>query len=243
MSKELELMTKNSAVEIQPQAGISIEQAFNAAATKALDKDSLEVMKQLLAMDAEGKFNRAFVAMQSEMPVIVATSVIPNRGKYERYEDILHKVGPIMARHGFSVSFSQDVVENRIAVTCKLMHAGGHSQSNAFAVRAGGKADSDTQADCKASTTAKRNAFCQALNIIIAQDAYADEEQDASLLGDPNAFITEEQADELERRVNETNSDFNAFLKFAGAKFFREILASRYDSLDQMLRRKERAGR
>ena len=240
MSKQLEIVSQDS-LAVAP-SGITIEQAFNAAATKALDKDSLEVMKQLLAMDSERKFNMAFVAMQAEMPVIVATSIIPNRGKYERYEDILRKVSPIMSRHGFSVSFSQDVSENRIVETCKLMHIGGHSQSNSFAVRAGGKADSDTQADCKASTTAKRNAFCNALNIVIAQDIFT-AENDAAIEGDPNAKITPEQADELERRVHETNSNVPAFLKFAGAANFDSIPAHKYEEMNLMLQRKERAGK
>ena len=194
-------------------------------------------------MDAERKFNTAFVAMQAEMPVIVATSVIPNRGKYERFEDILRKVSPIMSRHGFSVAFSQDVNENRIIETCKLMHIGGHSQANSFAVRAGGKADSDTQADCKASTTAKRNAFCNALNIVIAQDVFADEQNDASLEGNPTDFVTADQADELERRAHETNSDIPAFLKYAQANSFATIRSNKYDQLDSLLRRKESVGR
>ena len=224
-------------------AGISIEAAFAAASSKSIDKESLAVMERLIAIDAERKFNMAFVAMQAEMPVIVATSLIPNRGKYERFEDILRKVSPIMARHGFCVSFSQDVSADRIIETCKLMHSGGHSQSNSFAVRAGGRADSDTQADCKASTTAKRNAFCNALNIVIAQDVFATEENDATVIGDPNHFVTPEQADELERRVKETNSNVPAFLKFAAASTFGTILASKYDELDASLRRKESQGR
>jgi hypothetical protein len=52
--------------------------------------------------------------------------------------------------------------------------------------------------------------------------------------------LTEAQADELERRVKETNSDVAAFLRFAGnVRKFSEIAASRYDDLDQMLTRKE----
>jgi hypothetical protein len=241
MNNELEVL-KPGNLAVPVSQGISIEQAFNAAATKALDKESLAVMKELLAMDAERKFNAAFVAMQAEMPIIVATSIIPNRGKYERYEDILRKVSPIMSRHGFSVSFSQDVNENRIIETCRLMHIGGHSHPNSFAVRAGGKADSDTQADCKASTTAKRNAFCNALNIVIAQDIFT-AENDASIEGDPNSFLTPTQAEELERRCQETNSNVKAFLHFAGAESFSKIPAHKYGELDIMLQRKERVGK
>jgi hypothetical protein len=224
---------------VVPAGGISIEAAFAAASSKALDKESLAVMERLLAMDAERRFNSAFVAMQAQLPVIVATSVIPNRGKYERFEDIMRVVSPILACNGFSVAFSQDVSENRIVVTCKLMHVGGHSERNAFAVRAGGKADSDTQADCKASTTAKRNALMQCLNIVIAQDVFADEDNDASLLGDTNKKVTADQADELERRLKMVNGKVPDFLTLAGAKTFSDIPAAVYPILDRFLTKRE----
>jgi len=81
------------------------------------------------------------------------------------------------------------------------------------------------------------------LNITIRQDVLMDEENDASIIGNPTEFISLFQADELERRVKETNSNVQAFLKFAGANKFSEILASKYDELDASLRRKESQGR
>jgi hypothetical protein len=151
-------------------------------------------------------------------------------------------VGPLLTKNGFTVSFSQDFKENRIVETCTLSHAAGHSRPNSFAVRAG-KADSDTQADCKASTTAKRNALCNALNIVIRQDVLLNEDNDATIEGDPNAFLSPDQAFEIERRVKETNSIVPAFLRFAGADSFATIPANKYAELDAMLRRKEAQGR
>jgi len=243
MNKDLTVMPKGE-LETAPQ-GMSIQAAFNAILSKDLDAEKLSVMKQLLAMNAETQFNIAFVAMQSEIPVIVAESSIPNRGKYQRYEDIMQKdgVAKILSKHGFCVAFEQEYTNNIITVTCILRHAGGHSHRTPFSVRVSGKADSETQADCKASTTAKRNALCQALNITIRQDVLMDEENDASIIGNPTEFISLFQADELERRVKETNSNVQAFLKFAGADKFSTILAGKYDELDASLRRKEQQGK
>ena len=220
--------------------GISIQQAFQAAATRTLDKESLSVMKELLAMDAEQKFNDAFVALQKDMPVIVAQTVIKNRGKYERFEDVMDKIQPVLSKHGFTVSFDQDFDEKRIITKCHLKR-GTHTQTNSFAVRTG-PADTDTQSDCKAATTAKRNALLQALNIVIRQDILT-EEHDAHIEGDPNAKVTPEQAAELEHRCQMTNSIVPAFLKFANATRFSDIPANKYAVCDQMLRRKEQAGR
>lgn len=227
-------------VAVTAQAGLSIEQVFQAVIERQISPENIEVMKQLLAMSAEQKFAAAFVNLQSELPTIVASTIISNRGKYEKFEDILKVVQPLLTKHGFAVSFSMDFKENRILETCHLTH-GGHTRSNSFAVRSG-KADSDTQADCKAATTAKRNAFCNALNIVIRQDVL-NEEEDPTIEGDPNEFVTKEQAFELERRANETNSNIPAFLQFAKAARFALIPSSKYDACDSMLKIKERQGR
>lgn len=185
------------------------------------------------ARNAEKAFNAAFVALQADLPVIVAKTIIPNRGKYERFEDVMEQIAEPLKKHGFSVSFSQDFKENRILEICTLRHIGGYSQSNSFAVRAG-KADTDTQADCKASTTAKRNALLNCLNIVIRQDALMDE-QDASIDGAP---ITWEQAETLREFVKETKSDEAAFLRFAGVDKYDDIGAARYDMLFAALQKK-----
>ncbi len=234
MTSELSTLPKQEVVQ---SGSLSIEQVFHAVVEKNISPENIQVMKQLLAMDAERKFNAAFVALQSDLPVIVAKSLIQNRGRYEKFEDIMFVVSPLLDKHGFSVSFSMDFKENRILETCHLSHIGGHSRSNSFAVRAR-KADNDTQSDCMAATTAKRNALCNALNIVIRQDAFS-EENDASLEGDITKKISDDQSFELERRVKETNSDEVAFLRFASAKSFSDIAANRYDELDSMLRRKE----
>ncbi len=236
---ELELAGQSHALarnEAVP-TGLSIEQVFQAVVEKNISPENIAVMKQLLAMDAERKFNAAFVQLQSELPVIVAKTEIKNRGRYEKFEDLMTIVQPLLSKNGFTVSFTNDFKDTRIIETCHLSHSGGFSRINSFAVRVG-TGDTPTQADCKAATTAKRNALMNALNIVIRQDCL-NEEDDASIEGDPNAFLTPDQACEIERRVKETNSNVPAFLKFADADKFSTIAANKYTELDAMLRRKE----
>ena len=213
------------------QSGVTQE---NVVAVERL----VSLYERMQDREAEKQFNEAFVGLQADIPQIVASSIIPNRGKYERFEDVMKVVGPLLVKYGFTVSFTNDFKENRIIETCTLSHRGGHSRANSFAVRVG-RADSDTQADCKAATTAKRNALLNALNIVIRQDCLT-EEMDPRMDG---GTITQAQADELERRVQETNSDKVAFLKLAGAATYREIATGKYAMLDGMLAKKERAGR
>lgn len=210
------------------QGGVTSE---NAAALEKV----VGLYERMEEKAAERLFNRAFVNLQSDLPVIVASSVIPNRGKYERFEDVMRQIAEPLKNNGFTVSFSMEAQENRVLVTCHLRHIGGHSTSNQFSVRTG-KADSETQADCKAATTAKRNALLQALNIVIRQDAFQDEEQDAAIEG---AFIAHDKAQYLRELVKETKSDEARFLQFAQASKYEEIRDAHYDRLVASLHRKQ----
>ena len=230
---------------VQAPSGDPIAAMLQAIVSQGVTTESVGALEKLADLyermqlrDAEKQFNAAFVALQGELPVIVASTEIPNRGRYERFEDVMRVVSPLLAKHGFSVAFSQDTKENRIVETCTLRHVAGYSQQNSFAVRVGGKADSETQADCKASTTAKRNALLNALNIVIRQDAFQDEDSDASILG---AFISPEKALYLRELVKSTKSDEAAFLKFAQAESYETITESSYDRLAAALHKKQRA--
>ena len=219
----------------------SLTQMLSAVIQGGVTADNVGVLKEMLAIhermemrNAEKDFNSAFVRLQNDLPVIVASSIIPNRGRYERFEDVMHVVGPLLARHGFSVSFSMENENARVTETCTLRHIAGHSQSNKFSVRTG-RADTETQADCKAATTAKRNALLNCLNIVIRQDALLDEDQDASIEG---AFISPDKAIYLRELVKSTKSNEVAFLAFAQATKYEEITVSRYDRLVAQLQKK-----
>ena len=206
--------------------------------------ESVGVVERLVALaerqeqrQAEKAFNAAFVALQTDLPVIVAKTVIPNRGKYERFEDVCEVVNPLLQKHGFSISFSMDFKENRILETCHLRHSGGHSQSNSFAVRSG-KADTDTQADCKAATTAKRNALLNCLNIVIRQDALQDEDGDASLEG---SVIKDDAVQYLKEQVKEVGFKESSFLALAGCETYEQITTGRYPVLINAIEMKRRA--
>jgi hypothetical protein len=223
----------------------SVGQMMEAFIARGITTDNVSAFERLVALkermddkDAERQFNAAFVKLQSEIPVIVAKTIIPNRGKYERFEDVMQAIAGPLQNNGFSVSFSQDFKENRILETCTLRHIAGYSQANSFAVRAGGKADSDTQADCKAATTAKRNALLNCLNIVIRQDIMQNEDGDASIEG---KFIAPDKAQYLRERVKELGGNEASFLATAGAGSYEEICEGSYAVLIRMLDAKERA--
>lgn len=252
MSKDLQKMGSSDAlvpdgaraeapVPTVPQMLFAVLQkdvtADNVAAVEALAK----LYERMEDRDAEKAFARAFVSLQAEMPKVKATKAIPSndgsvRSRFAPYEEIMEQVGPLLSKHGFTVSFTTDFDGNRIVKTCELQHDGGHKRLFKFAARIGSgppKA-SEAQADGAASTFAKRYALCEALNIVVDLDTDARAE---------GGTITKEQADELAHRVQMTDSNKDAFLKYAGAKTYGEISAAKYGILDEFLARKEQRGK
>jgi hypothetical protein len=226
-----------------------VAQMLQAAIDKGVTADNVAAVEKLVDLyermqdkAAEQQFAAAFVALQSEMPRIEAIKPVPNRDgsvrfKYAPYEEIMEKVRPLLQKHGFTVTFSSEVRENRVVQTCTLQHVGGHKRSNQSMARIGNgpPGSSDAQADGAASTYAKRQAFCDALNIVVEHDSDA-APQDARNEGAP---ISREQVQYLKEQLHETGSNEAAFLKLAGVGRIEEIGSSSYSVLVRMLEQKK----
>lgn len=224
----------------------SVAEMLQAVIEKGVTSESVGALEKLVGLyermeekKAERAFAAAFVALQAEMPNVQATKAVPNsdgscRYRFAPFESLMEQVGPMLQKHGFTVSFSSRFEEARIISTCTLQHVEGHKRSNDFAVRIGKgpPGSSESQGDGAAATYAKRFALVEALNIVVSHL-----DNDARLLG---GTITKEQAEELARRVAETNSNREAFLKFADADSFFTIAAIKYDILDSFLAKKEK---
>lgn len=226
----------------------SVADMLKAVVDKGITQENVGALEKLCdlyermeAKNAEKEFATAFVQLQRDIPTIMGGRPIPDKNgnvkfRYANFEDIDSIVRPICLRHGFTYAFKESGIENgRITVTMLLQHSGGHCREIPYSVRVGGgpPGASESQADVSGHSYAQRGALESglALRIVGARE-------DAKMEGGP---ITADQAFELERRVKETNSDVGAFLKYAGATKFSEIAESKFDMLDQLLTKKERA--
>ena len=234
-----------------------IDKGITAENVQALDS-LVGLYDRMQAKDAEKQFAKAFAELQSEMPAVAAMKPVPAKDGtikyyYAPYEELHEQMKPLLSKHGFSVSFNTTREQGTITSICTLRHISGHSQTNQFSVRIGQGPPHATepQADTSAKNMAKRGAFSDALNIVV------DHDDDARMIGKP---IGKALAEELLARVRETGSDMFAFLKFAGVnltagdqaaiidlesadqdpiEYFEQISDERYESLDEILRRKE----
>lgn len=218
-----------------------------AAKDPSVDMDKMErllaMAERLEAREAEKQFAVAFAALQSEMPQVDAVQSVPNRDGSVRfmfapYQEIMAQVRPLLQKHGFTVSFSSEIKDDRVIQYCTVQHTGGHKRMNQFMAKiAGGPpGSSGAQADGAASTYAKRQALSDALNIVVNKDTDGMPD-DARDEGHPISFT---QIQTLKEMVKETESDEKYFLRFAGAATYEEIGSKRYAGLFAELQKKYR---
>ena len=105
-----------------------------AAADPQTDVDKLERLVALYersqARDAHAAYTNALAQMQPELPEIEEHGAINigsgKRQTYAKWEDIQDAIKPILAKHGFSLTFSIGGDGEKISVTAKLSHRAGH---------------------------------------------------------------------------------------------------------------------
>lgn len=213
-------------------------------------RELVQMRREIEADEAKKAYNRAFVALQSEIPRVEATKEVPNKDGTLRYtfapfEGIMRQVSPLLQKHGFAVSFSTRMEGPRVVAIGELMHVCGHSTKHEFGARLGSgpPGSSEAQGDGAASTYAKRFCLCNMLNIIVAgidNDARAE-----------GSTITPDQAEDLYQRVAAMKIDMQKFMKWAGgrgpesgaflAHHFESIPSTRYEQVNSELMRKEAA--
>ena len=139
------------------------------AADPNFDVSKLQAMVQMIerAQDraAEQSFNAAFAKMQPKIPII-GEKAKTNMGTYAPREDIVEIVRPILAEHGFSLSFRTEWPEGKIRIVGILTHEAGHSRESEFltdADKSGSK--NDVQARGSAVEYGRRYTTTDLLNI------------------------------------------------------------------------------
>lgn len=244
MNNTLELAQAQPMAVARPMNPADLMQSMVASGITA---DNVSAFTELVKLaehmedrTAKREFAAAFIELQKELPTIEGFRPIPDKHgnvkfRYANFDDIDEIVRPICLRHGFSYAFHETRKEgNSVTVTMTLQHAGGHFREVPYTVRigAGPPNAGESQADISGHSYAQRGAIESGLSLRVVGAT-----DDARMEG---SKITQEQADELAHRVQMTNSNSEAFLKFAGAASFAEILSGKYPILDEFLRRKEK---
>lgn len=116
-----------------------------AARDPTVDIDKMErlmaMFERTQARTAKASYTEALASMQPELPAIVERGGIKDRAgniqsTYALWEDINKVIKPILARHGFALSFKTGHEGEKIVVTGILSHKAGHSEETQMALPA-----------------------------------------------------------------------------------------------------------
>lgn len=133
---------------VQSETAAIISMIERAARDPAVDIDKLERLFQMRermdASRARMSFDAAFAAMQPELPEIDKRGKIVIRDKNDRetiiqstpyalWDDTNKLIKPILAKHGFGLSFRISQTEGRLTTTAVLSHTSGHREETSFA--------------------------------------------------------------------------------------------------------------
>src|SRR5262245_3751967 len=120
-------------------AASELLQAITAAVSNpALDVGKMQALlamhKELLADQRETAFKAALAELQKELPQIERDGriVVDNRerNRYARFETIDIVIRPLLAKHGFAISYNEeDTRDDKRKYSATLDHAMGHSRT------------------------------------------------------------------------------------------------------------------
>lgn len=152
-----------------------LEVIARAARDPSVDIDKMErliaMQERVQARDAEIAFSQAFSDMQPELPGITKGNQIVHKGQviseYAEWADISKVITPIMAAHGFSLSFKPQHKGGVVSVTGILRHRLGHKDESTLDLPADASgAKNAVQAIGSTISYGKRYVGCPLLNIV-----------------------------------------------------------------------------
>ena len=248
MSEAVAKIEPDAPVAAQPETSALISMIERAARDPSVDIDKMERLFQMhermTATAARVAYDAAFSAMQPELPEIDKRGKITIKEKgtekviqstpYALWDDTNKLIKPILAKHGFGLSFRIAQTEAKITTRAVLSHCGGHREETEFSAsidNTGSK--NNVQGWGSSFSYGKRYTGTAILNITTKG-----EDDDGKAAG-AGGFIAEDQQAKLRTLLDDTGTDVAQFLQFANADNMAEIPARDYARLHGLLTKKK----
>ena len=194
----------------------------------------LSIYERVEGRRAEAAYAAAFADMQTELPAIAERGNAAGRYTFALWEDINTTIKPVLAKHGFALSFRTDFTDG-IAVTGVLQHSAGHKEQTTIKLPADASGNKNAvQAVASAVSYGKRYTASALLNLT----SYG-EDDDAYKTAVER--VTEGQAATLRDMLEATGSNEAQFLRWLKVDSIENIPAKAYDTAFKALKAKEKA--
>lgn len=211
----------------------------------------VEKLEQLFALHqkvqadaARRAYDEAFPAMTAELPEIDKRGkiIIKEKGgervmqstPYALWDDTNRMIKPILAKHGFGLSFRISQTPDRITTTAVLSHRAGHREETAFSApidSTGSK--NNVQGWGSSFSYGKRYTGTAILNITTRGE---DDDGKAAGAGQP---ISDEQEEQIRKLIGETSTDIDQFLAFGKIESLSDMTAAAFPRALAMLQAKK----
>ena len=193
----------------------------------------LEMQERIMARDAEAAFNVALAELQINLPAIVPLGEGHNKVMYAKWEHIQTQITPILADHGFALSFKTDTQSEKITVTAILRHREGHSDQTSLPLPAdpsGSK--NNVQAVGSSVSYGKRYTATALLNLNVAG------EDDDGGAGGAGELISDEQTKELLSLIDQAEADTVNFCKYMKVGAIANMPVGKFETAKSALNKK-----
>jgi len=220
-----------------------------AAMNPAVDIEKMERLLQMqervMARNAKAAYAEAFAAMQPELPIVDKRGRIEIRAKnddtkviqstpYALWEDINEAIRPVMAQHGFGLSFRTGVAsDGKITVTGVLAHREGHSEETMMTL-AHDSTGSKNAVQAVGSSLSYGKRYTAGLLLNFTSRGEDDDGEAAEAEG----TISEEQAANIRVIAEEVGADIPKFCRFLKVESIPELPARRYQEALKALQAK-----
>jgi len=204
-----------------------------------------EMQERAMLRHARVAYAEALAAMQPELPVVDRKGKITIKDKggdkviqstpYALWEDTNEAIRPVLARHGFSLSFKVGMApDGKITVTGILMHCEGHQEDTTI-VLPHDSTGSKNAVQAVGSSTSYGKRYTAGLLLNLTSRG----EDDDGKAADAPDTITEQQVIILRELIEATDSDKARFLKHIKVEDLADIRADKFDFALGLLKQKE----
>lgn len=214
-----------------------------AATDPSVDVDKMErllaMQERVLARNAEQAFNEAMAAAQKAMPQIIRDGRNDTtRSTYTKLDTLSEAMSPIIAKHGFSLSFgnSDSPLENHYRVTCTVSHIGGHSREYHADVPSDGTGMKGTQNKTATHAFGSTMSYGRRyLKMLIFDVATTDDDGRAASSGE---HIDDAQVACLQNLASAGGADLRKFCAYFKIETLPDLPVRRFDEAFRLLSKK-----
>lgn len=240
----------NAVVERQDQLPASTETATilqiigRAASDPNVDIDKMErllqMQERIMTRNAKAAYTAALAEMSPKLPIVTERGQIKNRdgavqSTYAKWEDINEAIKPILAEHGFALTFRTGSEAGQIKVTGVLSHREGHSEDTTITLPADTSGSKNAvQAVASSVSYGKRYTAGALLNLTSRGED--DDGQKAAAA----KTLSAEQAKQVREKLKSVGAPETAFLKWAKCDKIEDILAVNFDEVIRTIEAKRK---